>query len=95
MAFMKRCKIELLSAGLALAVLALFAERAPQLSLRDSEQLSAEQAIAESALYLDGDVCSARFHRDVGRWQVSDGEDVAWLDGHTGELVELELGSAR
>lgn len=91
MAFMKRCKIELWSVGFALSVLALFAERPSAQQSPDSSAVSAAQALAESALYLDGTAREARYDRTSDRWQVTDGYDVAWLDGATGELVELEL----
>lgn len=29
------------------------------------------------------------------RWAVSDGDDTAWLDARTGELVEIEFATAR
>lgn len=91
MAFMKRFKIELWSVGFALSVLALFAERAPSQESCDPSALSATQVLAESALYLDGAAREARYDGTSHRWQVTDGRDVAWLDGATGELVEIEL----
>lgn len=95
MAFMKRCKIELLSLGFAAATLALFANRAPSYETNDFSNLSAEQAVAESVLYLEGDVRTARYDRASRRWAVTDGRDVAWLDGRSGALVEIELTPAR
>ncbi|MEX1366036.1 MAG: hypothetical protein AB1Z98_23110 [Nannocystaceae bacterium] len=88
---MKRCKIELLSLGFAAATLALFANRAPPSETNDFSELSSQQAVAESALYLQGNVRTARYHRSSRRWAVTDGRDVAWLDGRSGELVEIEL----
>lgn len=91
MAFMKRCKIELWSLGFAMAVTALFAERATSNNPSDSCALPTTTVAAESTRYLEGEVQSVRYDEASHRWQVTDGHDVAWLDARTGDLVELEL----
>ena len=91
---MKRIKIDLLAFSFAAAVMAL-AMPIETRNATDSKPLSASQIRAESALYLDGPVRKVRFHRATERWSVTDGHTTAWLDARTGELLEVELRSAR
>ena len=92
---MKRLKTDLLALGIAAAVTALCANRADPENPSDSKRMTQRQARAESALYLDGPVSEARFHRAAERWSVTDGRTTAWLDARTGELLEVELHPAR
>ncbi|MCX4241151.1 hypothetical protein [Paraliomyxa miuraensis] len=88
---MKRIQVELLAVGFALGAMALFADHASPLKSNDSMWLTEAQARGESMLYLDGPVEDARFDRVTGRWRVTDGQDTAWLDARSGELLEVEL----
>jgi len=92
---MKRIETELLSVGFAIATMALFADHADPQNSTDSKRLTLSQARAESALYLDGPALDARLHRAAERWAVTDGHTTAWLDAHTGELLEVELRPSR
>lgn len=92
MAFLKRLKIELWSVGLALAVVALFAERKSENEPFDSSYLSESQIRLEAAHYLEGVPREARADRVRHRWVVSDGESTAWLDARSGELLEVRFG---
>ena len=87
---MKRIKVDLLALGFAAAVMAL-AMPIETRNAKDSNPLTVAQIRAESALYLDGPVRKARFHRATERWSVTDGQTTAWLDARTGELLEVEL----
>lgn len=92
---MKRIKSDLVAIGVALATLALFADRADPKSFMDSKLLSQAQARAESAVYLEGPPADARLHRAAARWAVTDGHTTAWLDARTGELLELSFAAPR
>jgi hypothetical protein len=95
MAFRKRLETDLLALGIAAAVTALLTLPTERPNPRDSNHLSAAQARAESAAYLDGPASEARLHRAAGRWAVTDGRTTAWLDARTGELVELSFAAPR
>jgi hypothetical protein len=92
---MKRIKVELLALGFAAALTALLTVPIEPPNIGDSKALTVVQICAESAIYLDGPVKDARFHRATGRWAVTDGHTTAWLDARTGELLEVELRPAR
>lgn len=95
MAFRKRLQTDLVALGLAAAATALLAMPTERQDPRDSSRLSAAQARAESAAFLDGPASEARLHRAAGRWAVTDGHTTAWLDARTGELVELSFEAPR
>ena len=95
MASMKRIKTDLLALGLAAAVTALCADHASVEESIDSKVLTCAQARAASAPYLDDSASDARLHRTAQRWAVTDGHTTAWLDAHTGELVELSFAAPR
>lgn len=92
---MKRLKIELLSFGLAAAVTALFAGSTSERESSNSGYLTACQARAQAASYLEASPRTARLDATTQRWSVSDGRSTAWLDARSGELLEVEFGANR
>ncbi|MCH9682429.1 MAG: hypothetical protein K0V04_13410 [Deltaproteobacteria bacterium] len=92
MAFMKRCQIELMALGVATAGVALFAGPTTRATGPNSPELTASQAGAEAASYLEHTPQSAQWDRDSQRWSVTDAHDTAWIDGQSGELVAIEFG---
>jgi hypothetical protein len=85
MASMKRLRRDLTAALLAAVCTLGIATVSPV----ETPELSATQARAEGARYLDAAPKDARLRAD--RWQVSDGHDTAWLDAKSGDLVEIEF----
>jgi hypothetical protein len=96
MAPKRRIQVELLALAFAAAVTAVSSTGAEYTSKRlNSEHLTAIEALAESALYLDALPERARLHRGAGRWQVTDGQATVWLDARTGELLEMDFAPTR
>jgi hypothetical protein len=91
-----RIQVELLALGVAAALTAALSTGTENASKRlNSEYLTAIEARAESALYLDALPERARLHRGAGRWQVTDGQATVWLDARTGELLEMDFAPMR
>ena len=93
MAFMKRCRIELMALGFAAGTMALFAPTVDPAPAGSGDTISEVQARAESADYLAAAPIAAEVRDDRGRarWAVTDGEDTVVLDAHSGELLEVEF----
>lgn len=85
MASMKRLPTDLVALGLAAAVsFGLLADG--QLK---AVSLSEAGARAEAAAYLSS--APQRAELVAERWVVTDGDETAWLDARTGDLVEIEF----
>ena len=91
-----RIQVDLLALGVAAALTVAWSPGWEHASKRrNSEYLTAVEARAESALYLDARPERSRLHRSTGRWQVTDGQATVWLDARTGELLEMDFVPSR
>jgi hypothetical protein len=90
---MKRLQRDLVALGIAACgTIALFALSSSTPRVACDGALSAAEAKREAAGYLAEPPRDAQRHGR--RWIVTDGHETAWLDAHTGDLVEIEF-SAR
>jgi hypothetical protein len=83
MARMKRVMTDLLALGFAAVVTWSLA------SMPSDTTLDEATARTEAAAYLSAAPRDAK--QVEGRWVVTDGDETAWLDAKSGELVEIEF----